>query len=169
MSIKFTSGSNITIYNPLSRSSVACIETQSIIHGLRFMWPSLRYDVTLGCGSEKRQETFEWRHSSSAAVSALRESHSGWKLVRMSGEKPAGRRLFVDSQGCEIVAVLAATGGAFRCSKMARFGFLGSGATGQLGKHFDIFAVTSALLVFRLSLRQQNNNTNAAGSLVGLY
>jgi len=109
---------------------------------------SLRYtfEVEVGTGGasgamKPLREAFEWRHSRGYEVHSLGAGAGpGYKLVRLSGRGAGGT---VAGDGNEVVAVWADYG--LSLSKVLCFGFLGSGATGELGERWAVMAVITAL------------------------
>jgi hypothetical protein len=110
------------------------------------------FDV--GRGKEKtHRETFEWRISKAIEVRTLDSMAFGWKLVRLGPDQPAGkggsrgaRDVGEASDGNEVVAAWSENSG-MTLSKIAKFHFLGAGATGEFG---DDWALMAALSAFRL-------------------
>jgi hypothetical protein len=79
----------------------------------------------------------------------------GWKLVRTTSkvtygtaEGPNSRTREVASDGKEVVAKLVDN--TVLSSKVAKFEFLGSGATGALGDDWSIMAVLTALRLWQM-------------------
>ncbi|KAB5515513.1 hypothetical protein GE09DRAFT_1159847 [Coniochaeta sp. 2T2.1] len=114
------------------------------------------FDVGLR-GKETRRETFEWRISKAVEVRALDSMAFGWKLVRLlgpDGDQPTtgrggprgARDVGEASDGKEVVAAWSENSG-LTLSKIAKFHFLGAGATGEFG---DDWALIAALSAFRL-------------------
>lgn len=111
-----------------------------------------------------RREVFEWRHSHGDAVAAFLDgASSGWKLVRLadSSSDPSGsesRRLVWprSSDGYEIVAVWSHA--RLSLTKVLKFRFLGSGATGVLGERWAIMAVMTALRMYQHNQRNRNGD-----------
>lgn len=104
-------------------------------------------------GKEMHRETFEWRISKAVEVRNLDSTAFGWKLVRLSPELPTGRGgsrgardVGEASDGKEVVAAWSENSG-MTLSKIAKFHFLGAGATGEFG---DDWALMAALSAFRL-------------------
>ncbi|KAK6825101.1 hypothetical protein PG989_013156 [Apiospora arundinis] len=99
------------------------------------------------------RERFEWRHSRGSEVKALDRLNSGWKLVRIHSEADGvgGTRRARDqgasSDGKELVAVFAEVSG-WSTSKVVKFKFLGSGATGEMGTRWSVMAVMTALRIW---------------------
>lgn len=110
------------------------------------------FDVGLR-GKETRRETFEWRISKAIEVRTLDSMAFGWKLVRLNPDQPTGRGgsrgardVGETSDGKEVVAAWSENSG-MTLSKIAKFHFLGAGATGEFG---DDWALMAALSAFRL-------------------
>lgn len=109
------------------------------------------FSFDVGRGKETRRETFEWRISKAIEVRALDSMAFGWKLVRLGPDGGRGgtrdaREVGEASDGKEVVAAWSENSG-LTLSKIAKFHFLGSGATGELG---DDWALMAALSAFRL-------------------
>lgn len=115
------------------------------------------FTLEVGPPGGGRRETFEWRHSSGEAIAAVGADSRGWKLVRVETGPPpgideaGGSRFvpggFVTSDGREVVAgwsFLSLGGG----NKVAKFMFLGTGASGLLGDRWEIMAVLTALGIY---------------------
>ncbi|WYZ41070.1 hypothetical protein EsH8_IV_001411 [Colletotrichum jinshuiense] len=123
-------------------------------------FPSSSYIFSMGVGPNcERLETFEWRTSSGGAIAMLAGSSRGWKLVRLAHTVPpnAGPQAFRGSDGKEVVAVWTDAG--MSMSKAAKFAFLGSGLTGELGERWAIMAAISGLAIFvRQRQRRRNHN-----------
>ncbi|KAI1404355.1 hypothetical protein F4819DRAFT_139030 [Hypoxylon fuscum] len=117
----------------------------------------VRFRFAIEVGPEPnswRREVFEWRHSHGDVVSAFLDgsSRSGWKLVRLA-EHSAGDLVWPrSSDGCEVVAVWSYA--RLSLTKVLKFRFLGSGATGVLGERWAIMAVMTALRMYQ---KQQRN------------
>lgn len=106
-----------------------------------------------------RRERFERRHSSGDEVRALGGRSSGWKLVALAADRPAGGPNSgpVSSDGKEVVAVWATEH--LRLHKGFRFRFLGTGASGSLGERWATMAVISALRGWDRARKAQNSNS----------
>ncbi|KAI0377630.1 hypothetical protein F5Y04DRAFT_291690 [Hypomontagnella monticulosa] len=126
--------------------------------------PFVRFRFTIEVGPSSRpwrRETFEWRYTYSEKVSnLLGGALSGWTwtwaLVRLPDifTDPWSRIMKGPQSGddYEIVAVWAYA--RLSMTKVLRFRFLGSGATGLLGTRWAIMAVMTALRMYQ---RQQRN------------
>ncbi|TDZ34806.1 hypothetical protein C8035_v010236 [Colletotrichum spinosum] len=135
------------------------IELQS-----RTSFPSSTYSFTMGVGPNcERLEEFEWRTSSGEAIAILDGRHRGWKLVRLShaAQRSAGRDVITGSDGREVVA--AWTDAQMSISKAAKFGFLGSGQTGELGERWAIMAAMSGLAISERERQRRRNNSGSVG------
>jgi hypothetical protein len=122
-----------------------------------FKSPTCSFSVTVGRGQGMHDEQFEWRQSHGDEVKALDEWHWGLKLVRLNNEKPdegggkgKNRKSGESSDGKEIVAVWADTG-KLSMSKIGKFQFLGSGATGELGECWAIMAIVSVVRLWQIN------------------
>ncbi|KAK8086910.1 hypothetical protein PG994_001884, partial [Apiospora phragmitis] len=99
------------------------------------------------------RERFEWRHSRGNEVKQLDRLNSGWKLVRIHSEADGvggtrrARDAGASSDGKELVAVFAEVSG-WSTSKVVKFKFLGSGATGEMGPRWSLMAVMTALRIW---------------------
>lgn len=121
------------------------------------------FTLPLGNGVVER---FEWRHSRGDEVRELSGGFNyGWKLVRLDGPVvvPGQQDWFKSytSDGKEVVAV-----GAHPrfLNKSPEFGFVGTGARGELGETFEIVAVMGFLRLYELSVQQSTANSTAAAS-----
>ncbi|GAB7354236.1 hypothetical protein MBLNU459_g4775t1 [Dothideomycetes sp. NU459] len=102
-------------------------------------------------------EKFEWRQSHGKEVRDVDKWSRGWKLVRMTGDGPdshggkrAAREKGEAGDGKEVVAVL--TDNSKLSRKMAKFQFIGTGTTGELGDFWTIMAVVTALRIWQIQL-----------------
>ncbi|KAK1980677.1 hypothetical protein LZ30DRAFT_594283 [Colletotrichum cereale] len=117
-------------------------------------FPSSSYHFAMGVGPDcERLEQFQWRPSSGEAIAMLDGRSRGWKLVRLA--QSAGPAAFRGSDGKEVVAVWTDAG--MSLSKQAKFAFIGSGLTGELGERWAVMAVISGLAIFERQ-RQRNQN-----------
>lgn len=107
------------------------------------------FAFTLPIGTRGTAERFEWRRSRGQEVKRLGGRGSGWELVRNDPHSNAE----------EVVAVYSVD----LCSPKlsGHFGFMGTGATKELGREWAIMAVVTAL-----SLGQKQRDT--AISTMGL-
>ena len=137
-------GGGITIREPLAS------DVSLTLKNSRF---TFSFDVGRP-GKETRREAFEWRISKSVEVRTLDSMAFGWKLVRLGADNlPAGRggergarEVGETSDGREVVAAWSENS-RMTLSKIAKFHFLGAGATGEFG---DEWALMAALSAFRL-------------------
>ncbi|KXH64922.1 hypothetical protein CNYM01_04191 [Colletotrichum nymphaeae SA-01] len=122
-------------------------------------FPSWSYLFAIGVGPNcERLEQFEWRTSSGEAIAALDGRSRGWKLVRLAQSVPqnAGPGAFRGGDGKEVVAVWTDAG--MSMTKLAKFAFMGSGLTGELGERWAIMAVISGLAIFERQRQRRRNN-----------
>ncbi|KAI1371837.1 hypothetical protein F4677DRAFT_282788 [Hypoxylon crocopeplum] len=122
--------------------------------------PHVRFKFSIDLSVEPgqwRRETFEWRHSHGDVVSIfLNGARTGWKLLRLAGQGNGNFAEARSSDGCEIVAVWAYARLSF--TKVLKFRFLGSGATGILGERWAIMAVMTALRMYQRQQRNRNGD-----------
>lgn len=102
-------------------------------------------------GPVYHKESFEWRRSSSLAISSLGGRSQGWKLVRLSNELPAGGLTVAGAgppsgDGHEVVAVCAHA--VMSMTKLWKFAFAGTGISGVLGERWAIMAATTGLVIW---------------------
>lgn len=115
------------------------------------------------------RERFEWRKSRGNEVKQLDKLNSGWKLVRIHSEADGvggtrrARDAGASSDGKELVAVFAEVSG-WSTSKVVKFKFLGSGATGEMGARWSLMAVMTALRVWDM---QNGLSESAAATAAG--
>ncbi|KAK8094437.1 hypothetical protein PG997_001122 [Apiospora hydei] len=116
------------------------------------------------------RERFEWRHSRGNEVKQLDKLNSGWKLVRIHSEADGvggtrrARDAGASSDGKELVAVFAEVSG-WSASKVVKFKFLGSGATGEMGPRWALMAVMTALRIWDT---QNGLSESAAATAAGV-
>ncbi|KAF6809315.1 hypothetical protein CSOJ01_07000 [Colletotrichum sojae] len=125
-------------------------------------FPSSSYVFAMGVGPNCEQlEQFEWRTSSGEAIAMLDGRSRGWKLIRMSRMVPpsAGPGVFRGGDGKEVVAVW--TDANMSLSKSAKFAFLGSGLSGELGERWAIMAAISGLAIFERERQRRQRRRNA--------
>lgn len=116
----------------------------------------------MGRGKETRREAFEWRFSQGKEVKVFGAWSTGWKLVRLDGvaesESESGegsssrseRRHGQTSDGKPVVAVVADNTSP-STNKIAKFHFVGAGATGELGERWAFMALMTAVRVWERS------------------
>lgn len=129
-----------------------------------------------------RREDFEWRRSHGGEVQQLGNRHAwGWKLVRLGRAATNGdgmgmgvgggavggprdeRAEGTTSDGLEVVAAWVED--SCCCwSKSARFRFLGSGLTGELGDRWALMAVITALRLWYLAQQSLGASMASANS-----
>ncbi|XXH05722.1 hypothetical protein Hte_012158 [Hypoxylon texense] len=132
------------------------LSPQTIRMQQKHSWKHVQYPFSaeVGLGKDVRREDFEWRRSRGGEVQQL-DKHAGygWKLVRLSSEatgqggERAARSSGATSDGKEVVAVWSHSS-SWSASKVFKFQFLESGATGVLGDSFALIALASALKVW---------------------
>lgn len=102
-----------------------------------------QFSVPVGPGG--RIETFEWRHSrgsDSAYTKKLPKCWGwGWKLLRLESSGGDG-----SSDGKECVAAYA--GAKWSGTKRFKYELFNSGASGQLGERFELFAYVTFLAIW---------------------
>lgn len=111
-----------------------------------------RFTVPVGGGGQRRLETFEWRWSDGGEVGHYTKRipetiGRGWKLLRLDTEGQDGSR---DQKEC--VGAFAQTG-KFG-SKSNRYQLFNSGAQGQLGERFELFAYLTFLVILDQEARE---------------
>ncbi|KAK2040672.1 hypothetical protein LZ31DRAFT_557654 [Colletotrichum somersetense] len=117
-------------------------------------FPSSSYYFAMGVGPNcERLEQFHWRPSSGEAIAMLDGRSRGWKLIRLA--QSAGPGAFKGSDGKEVVAVW--TDAQMSLSKQAKFAFIGSGLTGELGERWAVMAVISGLAIFERERQRKHN------------
>ncbi|KJZ72669.1 hypothetical protein HIM_08028 [Hirsutella minnesotensis 3608] len=109
---------------------------------------SMAYTFAMAIDQGSLPERFIWRNSRSSEVKGLGEYSRGWKLVRL-GERE------------EVVAVGAEAKLSSCLSKAGAFQFVGTGATGKLGKGWETMAVVSFL---RIVQKEMQAAITAAGA-----
>ncbi|KAI0882451.1 uncharacterized protein GGS22DRAFT_191038 [Annulohypoxylon maeteangense] len=121
-----------------------------------------------GGGGVGQREMFEWRHSKGGAVKGLDGRSGGWKLVRLAMGPPVGvdgagfvQGVERGSDGREVVAVWAGASGSL--SKILKFQFLGSGASGLLGERWAIMAVMTGLKIWDIERRARQAASASSG------
>ncbi|KAF4839216.1 hypothetical protein CGCTS75_v000698 [Colletotrichum tropicale] len=122
-------------------------------------FPSYRYVFSMGVGPNcERLEQFEWRTSSGEAIGILDGRSRGHKLVRLSQTVPANALpgVFRGGDGKEVVA--AWTNAHTSMTKAAKFAFMGSGLTGELGERWAIMAAISGLAIFERERQRRRRN-----------
>lgn len=150
----------------------------------RLLAHTRRFDFTFEItrGKETRREAFEWRFSHGKEVRALDRWAQGWKLVHLgpidgsgqplghaesggSGGSRKTRPHGETSDGLPVVAVFADNSKLSR-SKLARFHFVGAGATDEFGEAWAMFVTMSALRIWELMM-QASASGAAAGAAGG--
>ncbi|KAI1413110.1 hypothetical protein F5Y13DRAFT_189470 [Hypoxylon sp. FL1857] len=131
-----------------SQESLIRVEEEKTTH--------VRFRFTIEVGTELgqwRREIFEWQHSHQGVVGMFLDgAKSGWKLVRLSNEEDVDSEESQSSARQEIVAVWAYA--KVSMTKVLKFRYIGSGATGILGPRWNIMAAMTALRMYQ---RQQKN------------
>ncbi|KAM7192044.1 hypothetical protein V8F20_009020 [Naviculisporaceae sp. PSN 640] len=122
-----------------------------------------------GGETQTRRETFEWRISKAIEVRSLDSTAFGWKLVRLAvapsssttdtdKDKPVSsrggpresREAGETSDGKEVVAAWSENSG-MTLSKVAKFHFLGRGATGKFGDDWALMVALSAFPLWKFT------------------
>ncbi|KAI1135949.1 hypothetical protein F5Y05DRAFT_392479 [Hypoxylon sp. FL0543] len=113
-----------------------------------------RFAIEVGTGSgEWRREIFEWQHCHQGVVGMFLDgAKSGWKLVHLPTPEDDIAEESQSNSRQEIVAVWAYA--KVSMTKVLRFRYLGSGATGILGQRWNVMAAMTALRMYQ---RQQKN------------
>ncbi|RCI15577.1 hypothetical protein L249_3421 [Ophiocordyceps polyrhachis-furcata BCC 54312] len=111
---------------------------------------SMSYSFVTSVGEGGLPEKFEWRSSRGDEVKSLGEHSYGWKLMRLG------------SQEEEVVAVGADAKISRSLSKVGAFGFVGRGASGELGDGWAVMAVASLI---RIIQRQWQTGITVAASI----
>ncbi|KAI1650828.1 uncharacterized protein F4817DRAFT_312186 [Daldinia loculata] len=113
-----------------------------------------QFSMKVGKGEKLHSEKFEWRPTQGNEIQAMFNHAKGFKLVRVGAEGPGdgrggkrqSRQLGESSDGKEIVAVWATERVLVPISRSPfKFELLGSGKTGELGRHFGYMALMTAL------------------------
>ncbi|KAM3557315.1 hypothetical protein MY1884_004574 [Beauveria asiatica] len=125
---------------------------------------------TRSTNATQQRQDFEWRYSHGKEVRALDRWGQGWKLVHLESgsgsggggegktttrrmERPHGET----SDGHPVVAVLADNSKWSR-TKLARFHFVGAGATDEFGEAWALYVTMTALRIWEMMM-----NAGAAG------
>ncbi|KAI0844478.1 hypothetical protein F5Y00DRAFT_266550 [Daldinia vernicosa] len=113
-----------------------------------------QFTMKVGEGEGLHSEKFEWRPTQGNEIKAMFKHAKGFKLVRVGAEGPGdgrggkrqSRQLGESSDGKEVVAVWATKKVILSISRSPfKFELLGSGKTGELGRHFGYMALMTAL------------------------
>ncbi|KAL7934552.1 hypothetical protein V8C35DRAFT_301221 [Trichoderma chlorosporum] len=111
-----------------------------------------------GENTTRRVERFEWVSSGSKEVKDLHEWVHGWKLRRVvtsaadsDNEKDDGDASTYENTDGEILAVWADATGLKK--KAAKFEFINSGATGELGEAWALMAVITFVRVWQRNMQ----------------
>jgi hypothetical protein len=100
-----------------------------------------------------KRERFEWRRSRGQDIPGVGARIFGHKLVRLAADAAGtGNRA---SDGAEVVAVCSGPGSAYTGSKVFKFTFVGSGASGALGERWATMAIITALGGWREDVRRR--------------
>lgn len=117
-------------------------------------WGHSKYTFSLPLAedgsTDQLPERFEWRHSDCPEVKQLGGRGKGWKLIRLSGEAE------------EIVAVWSVDLCSWKLS--GEFQFLGSGATGELGRVWALMAVLTGFSIGQITRTQAQTAAVVAAS-----
>ncbi|KAM3519248.1 hypothetical protein NHJ13051_007642 [Beauveria bassiana] len=117
---------------------------------------------------QQRRQDFEWRYSHGKEVRALDRWGQGWKLVHLDSDGDGGggsegktttttttRRMErphgETSDGRPVVAVLADNSKWSR-TKLARFHFVGAGATDEFGEAWALYVTMTALRIWEMTM-----------------
>jgi hypothetical protein len=121
------------------------------VHG-GLMHEAYIFSIPIGHYGNTRTEKFEWRRADKHELQCLGESSRGWKLVRLGENYDEDTKK--DKVEREIVAVWAETK-IFKSgwTKAARFQFLNSGATGELGDVCALMAVVTFTRVWQRKMQ----------------
>lgn len=126
----------VSIMVPRDSKAFNLIMTGNRIHSLRFSIPI-----------DGADEDFEWRCSTGSETELLSQRFDrGWSLIRLGDARQ------------EVVAV-GSQPRSWR--KLAPFGFVSAGATGELGEVFEIVAVISYLRLYTLAVDTENERAAA--------
>lgn len=140
----------------------------------------INFSFNVGTGSQTRREDFEWRFSHGKEVRVLDRWATGWKLVHLgsndgqvlaktessgSGGRSA-RPHGESSDGKPIVAVFADNSKMSR-TKLARFHFVGAGATDEFGEEWAMFVSMSALRIWELMMSGKSGAVGASAGVAG--
>ncbi|KAF1738723.1 hypothetical protein CRV24_000651 [Beauveria bassiana] len=117
----------------------------------------------------QRRQDFEWRYSHGKEVRALDRWGQGWKLVHLESDGDGGggsegkttttttttsrkeRPHGETSDGRPVVAVLADNSKWSR-TKLARFHFVGAGATDEFGEAWALYVTMTALRIWEMTM-----------------
>jgi hypothetical protein len=120
--------------------------------------PLLKFSFVTGVCHER--EEFEWRSSNNGHIRGVLGGQSlGWKLVRVTqdvlSERLKGPRGTWPrtSDGAEVVAVFSSSDNTLADW---HFAFLGTGARGVLGSHWEIMAVITSLILMDNGIRMSS-------------
>lgn len=72
----------------------------------------------------------------------------GWVLVRLANDLPPGRRVLGPPSGDGHEVVAACTSAVLSITKVWKFCFLGTGASGALGERWAVMAVVTGLVTW---------------------
>ncbi|KAI0828095.1 hypothetical protein F5Y06DRAFT_308383 [Hypoxylon sp. FL0890] len=124
------------------------------VEGERTAHVRFRFAIEVGTEPGKwRREIFEWQHSHRGVVGMFLDgAKSGWKLVHLPNQEHDDSEELQPNSRQEIVAVWAYA--KVSMTKVLRFRYLGSGATGILGQRWNVMAAMTALRMYQ---RQQKN------------
>jgi len=117
--------------------------SSSAIERVRRSFRTFSFEVEVGSADGRlRRERFEWRRTRGSDFPGVGLKLFGHKLVRLGGGGGDGPRA---SDGGEIVALCSGPGSAYTGSKVFKFEFVGSGASGGLGERWATMAVITGL------------------------
>lgn len=132
-------------------------------------YTTIRYTFTMPVGNGPHQhfETFEWRHSSRDEVKSLGLSGTGWKLVRTTPNTTPqnGHGSGFSSDGKEVVAIFApAKSLSMSMTDIGGFQYFGSGTSPEMGYHWALMALLSAITLFQHQSAKNNEQTGTAAA-----
>ncbi|KAI0104419.1 hypothetical protein F4814DRAFT_455729 [Daldinia grandis] len=146
---------DITLPPRIGESPSTLTSTMRPEQKLYHLW--YQFSMKVGEGGELHDEKFEWRPTRGNEIQVMFKHAKGFKLVRVEAKGPGdgrggrreSRQLGESSDGKEVVAVWATkkTLVPISCSPF-KFELLGSGKTGELGRHFGYMALMTALEIW---------------------
>ncbi|OTB02961.1 hypothetical protein M426DRAFT_12997 [Hypoxylon sp. CI-4A] len=116
-----------------------------------------RFAIEVGEPGRCRREIFEWRHSHGDVVADFLDgAKNGWKLLRITDQDCDDLEEPSSTGGHEIVAVWAYA--KLSVTKVLKFRYLGSGASGDLGDRWNIMAAMTALRMYQRQHKHRNGD-----------